>query len=71
LATFEWATDRRIVEHFDLTTGTSTGRIIAIGLAMGAEADEICHCHEKQRAAISPSRQIRSRNSSLVSIPAR
>jgi patatin-like phospholipase/acyl hydrolase len=38
LVTFERATDRRIVEHLDLITGTSTGGIIAIGLAMGATA---------------------------------
>ena len=38
LATFERATGRRIVEHFDLITGTSTGGIIAVGLAMGASA---------------------------------
>ena len=36
LATFEKVAGRRIVEHFDLITGTSTGGIIAIGLAMGA-----------------------------------
>ena len=41
LATFERATGRRIVEHFDLITGTSTGGIIAIGLAMGASAEQI------------------------------
>src|SRR5271166_6871541 len=32
LAAFEQATGRRIVEHFDLITGTSTGGIIAIAL---------------------------------------
>ena len=38
LATFEKVTGRKIVEHFALITGTSTGGIIAIGLAMGASA---------------------------------
>src|SRR6516162_8448241 len=46
LATFERATGRRIVEHFDLITGTSTGGIIAIGLAMGAAAEEIGRFYE-------------------------
>ena len=41
LATFERATGRRAVEHFDLITGKSTGGIIAIGLAMGASAEEV------------------------------
>ena len=37
LATFEKVTGRKgVVEYFDLITGTSTGGIIAIGLAMGA-----------------------------------
>ena len=43
LATFEKVTGWRIVEHFDLITGTSTGGIIAIGLAMGAGAQRSAH----------------------------
>ena len=38
LATFERATERRIVEHYDLMTGTSIDGIIATGLATGASA---------------------------------
>ncbi len=56
LAAFERATGRRIVDHFDLITGTSTGGIIAIGLAMGATAEEICLFYEEKGAAIFPPR---------------
>ena len=40
LATFERETERRIVEHFDLIAGTSTGGIIAIALAMAPRRAE-------------------------------
>ncbi len=56
LATFEQATGRRIVEHFDLIAGTSTGGIIAIGLAMGATAEEIRRFYETQGPKIFPKR---------------
>src|SRR3954447_18387429 len=56
LATFERATGRRIAEHFDLITGTSTGGIIAIGLAMGKSAAEICQFYEEEGATIFPGR---------------
>jgi patatin-like phospholipase/acyl hydrolase len=56
LATFEQATGRRIVEHFDLIAGTSTGGIIAIGLAMGATAEDIRRFYETQGPKIFPKR---------------
>jgi patatin-like phospholipase/acyl hydrolase len=41
LASLEEMTGKRIVEHFDLITGTSTGGIIAVGLGLGLPAKEI------------------------------
>ena len=63
LATFERATGRRVVEHFDLLTGTSTGGIIAIALAMGSPATDICGFYESQGPArVPPARCSRARN---------
>jgi patatin-like phospholipase/acyl hydrolase len=56
LAAFERATGRRIVEHFDLITGTSTGGIIAVGLAMGATAEAIARFYETEGPKIFPKR---------------
>src|SRR3954451_14990364 len=54
LATLERTTGRRIVDHFDLITGTSTGGIIAIGLAMGASAEQILQFYLERGASIFP-----------------
>jgi patatin-like phospholipase/acyl hydrolase len=54
LATLERTTGRRIVDHFDLITGTSTGGIIAIGLAMGASAEQILQFYLERGATIFP-----------------
>ena len=55
-AEFENVTGRRIVEHFDLITGTSKGGIIAIGLAMGATAEDISRFYETEGPRIFPKR---------------
>jgi uncharacterized protein len=54
LATFERETGRRIIDHFDLITGTSTGGIIAVGLAMGASAEKVCEFYETRGPRIFP-----------------
>jgi uncharacterized protein len=41
LETIEEHTGKRIAEHFDLISGTSTGGIIALGLGLGMSAKEI------------------------------
>jgi hypothetical protein len=56
LAAFEKHTGRRAAEHFDLIAGTSTGGIIAIGLAMGATAEEIRRFYETDGLKIFPKR---------------
>lgn len=50
LATIEQATGKRVVDHFDLIAGTSTGGIIALGLGMGLSAPDILAFY-KERAA--------------------
>lgn len=46
LATVEQATGKRILDHFDLIAGTSTGGIIALGLGLGLTAAEILQFYE-------------------------
>ena len=73
LASLEEATGKRLVEHFDLIAGTSTGGIIALGLGLGLSASEILAFYEtegskifSQRATGSPSLLDRiSENSAL------
>lgn len=46
LSTIENTTGKRIVDHFDLIAGTSTGGIIALGLGLGLTATEILGFYE-------------------------
>ena len=47
LAKVEESTGKRIVDHFDLIAGTSTGGIIALGLGLGLSAHEILRFYEE------------------------
>src|SRR5437660_1257046 len=52
LAEIEQHLDYPIGSYFDLIAGTSTGGIIAIGLAMGLKASELLHLYETKGPAI-------------------
>lgn len=54
LAALEEHIDRPLHEYFDLIVGTSTGGIIAAGLAMGMSAREILAIYEKDGPCIFP-----------------
>ena len=61
LAQIEENTGKRLVEHFDLVAGTSTGGIIAIGLGLGLPASRILHFYETRSDAIFPSTGVHRR----------
>jgi patatin-like phospholipase/acyl hydrolase len=52
LAEIEEATGERIVDHFDLIAGTSTGGIIAIGLGLGIPARTILDFYVNEGPAV-------------------
>ena len=52
LAEIEEATGKRIVDHFDLIAGTSTGGIIAIGLGLGIPARAILNFYVNEGSAV-------------------
>jgi patatin-like phospholipase/acyl hydrolase len=54
LASWEEITGRRIVDHFDLITGTSTGGILAIGLGMGLSGKQMLQFYKEKGSTIFP-----------------
>jgi len=54
LAAIEKDTGKRIIDHFDLIAGTSTGGILAIGLGLGMSATELENFYEERGSAIFP-----------------
>jgi hypothetical protein len=61
LAAWEKQTGLRIVDHFDLIAGTSTGGILAIGLGLGLSAQQILDFYLERGATIFPITRLRSR----------
>jgi len=66
LAELEQRTGMRVVDQFDLIAGTSTGGIIAIGLAMGISADEISSFYEERGPGIFDQTPAQGRFGALV-----
>lgn len=61
LAEIESGTGKRIVEHFDLIAGTSTGGIIAIGLGLGLSAQQILEFYQTRGRDIFPATGVHQR----------
>jgi patatin-like phospholipase/acyl hydrolase len=61
LTEIEEGTGKRIVDHFDLIAGTSTGGIIAIGLGLGLPAREILEFYKTRGQDIFPSTGVHQR----------
>lgn len=54
LATWEQQTGLRIVDHFDLIAGTSTGGILAIGLGLGMSAKQMLEFYRQRGPMLFP-----------------
>jgi Patatin-like phospholipase/SLOG cluster2 len=61
LATWEKQTGLRIVDHFDLIAGTSTGGILAIGLGLGLTGQEMLDFYRRRGPVIFPVTRLRGR----------
>ena len=61
IATWEKQTGLRIVDHFDLIAGTSTGGILAIGLGLGLSGQEMLDFYQQQGPLIFPITRLRGR----------
>lgn len=55
VANLEQLTGKRLVDHFDLIIGTSTGGVIALGLGLGLEAQEILKFYVERGPDVFPS----------------
>jgi patatin-like phospholipase/acyl hydrolase len=61
IATWEEQTGLRVVDHFDLIAGTSTGGILAIGLGLGLSGQEMLDFYKKRGPVIFPITRLRGR----------
>src|SRR5262249_46139902 len=65
LARMEDQTKHQVIKHFDLIVGTSTGGILAIGLAMGLSPHELLAFYRKRGPVIFPATSLVRRSTGL------
>lgn len=61
LAAWEHDTGLKVVDHFDLIAGTSTGGILAIGLGLGLTAQQMVEFYRERGPVIFPVMRLRGR----------
>ncbi len=61
IATWEKQTGLKVVDHFDLIAGTSTGGILALGLGLGLSGQQMLDFYRKRGPVIFPVTRIRGR----------
>ena len=66
LATWEKQTGQRIVDHFDLVAGTSTGGILALGIGLGLSGQRMLDFYKNSGPVIFPMTRFRSRAKHIV-----
>jgi uncharacterized protein len=66
LASFEADTKLKIIDHFDLVAGTSTGGILAIGLALGLSAEELLNFYRERGPRIFPATSLIERTAGTL-----
>ncbi|SHI08046.1 CBASS cGAMP-activated phospholipase [Bradyrhizobium erythrophlei] len=66
LARIEKQSGARLVDHFDLICGTSTGGILALGLAMGLSASDLLDFYRQRGPFIFPAMSLVERSAGLI-----